>query len=111
MVLGQIALDQGAQGAGAFGAAPRHALRHARRAIPAGAFHRRHQHGIAGRKMRVEAAVREPGLFHDVGHADAGVTDPPDRARGRFHDAVVGHFFTGSGAGHDQALLNMMVII
>ncbi|MNT34834.1 hypothetical protein D3C72_1708340 [compost metagenome] len=101
MGFAQIGLDPGAQRAGAFGAAARHALRQTGGAILAGAIHRRRQQGVAGRKMRIEATVGQAGFLHDVRHADARIPLAPDRARSGVDDAFVGQFLA-AGGGHDR---------
>ena len=47
--------------------------------------------------MGIEAAMRQAGVFHDVGDAGAAVAATPDGARGGVDDAIVSGFLGSSG--------------
>ena len=66
-------------------------------AVAAGALQRLDQQRVARLEVGVEAAVREAGLLHHVGHADAGIAVAPDRARRDVDDALVGLFLAAVG--------------
>ena len=64
--------------------------RHGLGAVASRAFERLDQQGIARIEMGIEAAVRESGFLHDIGHAHTGVAALADRASGHGDDALVG---------------------
>jgi hypothetical protein len=76
-----------------------------------GARDRLGDQGIARLEVRIEAAVREPGLLHHIGDTDTGITVAPQRARGDLDDAVVGGFATSRLRGHGRTLAQNMIII
>src|SRR5439155_1647596 len=64
------------------------------------------EHRLARREVRVEAAVCQAGVLHDVGDARAVVATAPDGTRGGLDDAVM-RSFLGPGGGS----LHMMCFI
>lgn len=63
---------------------------------------------IARIEVRVETAVRQASLLHDVSDASTAIAGAPNRARGDFHDTLVRFLFTtwqlarGSFLRHDD---------
>src|SRR2546427_87372 len=70
---------------------------HPRHAFTAGTVGGLGEHRLARREMGVEAAVRQPGVLHDVGDAGAVVAAAPDGTRGGIDDAIVRSFLGSSG--------------
>ena len=77
VAIGQVAFHQGTQGTGAARLACGGALSDAGRAVLASTLEGFGQQGIARAEVGVEAAVGQPGFFHDVG--DAHALNPPRR--------------------------------
>ena len=101
MTVGQISFDQRTECAHALAAARFRRPGDDGRALAAGAAERLDEQRVARGEVRVEAAVREPGFLHHLGHADACVTVAPDRPRGHLDDVVVRLFLAAvRGAAH-----------
>ena len=62
-----------------------------------GALKRFDKQRIARIEVGVEAAVRETGFLHHVGHTDTPVALPANRTRGGTDDALVRIFFAAVG--------------
>ena len=100
VAIGQVAFHQGAQGAGAARLAHGGALSDTGRTVLARTLEGFGQQGIARAEVGVEAAVGQPGLFHDVGDAHAVESASADRPRGGRDDALMAEFFAAGWAVH-----------
>ena len=78
------------------------------RAVAAGVLQGLGQQRLARRKVRVEAAMGESGLLHDVGDADPVEAGAAQRARGRVHDAVVRELLAAGCAVHRRSRLDVV---
>src|SRR3954466_13144577 len=67
----------------------------------------RREERVAGLEVRIEPAVREPGLLHNVGDPDTFVPVLADGARRRPQNALAGFLLLGTGLGD----WHIMVII
>jgi len=78
---------------------------HHRHAFTAGTVGGLGEHRLARREMGVEAAVRQTGVFHDVGDAGAVEAAAPDGARGGVNDAIVRRFLGPSGEAFHMTII------
>ena len=102
--LGEIRLDERTECARALAAARLSGASHRFGAIAAGASKSFHEQRVSRIEVGVEAAMRQPGLFHDVSDADSRITVAAKRTRGDVHDALVGLFPAAVGcARHDRS--------
>src|SRR5262249_35200608 len=86
--------------------------RHPGSTVAARAFQRFAKEGFARREMRIEAAVREAGLLHHLGDADAGEAIAPQRARRHLHDAIVRELLLARCELHPRIVAwNMTIVI
>ena len=100
MSIGQVAFHKGTQGTSAacltHGGAPGDTIS----AVAACTREGFSQQGVARAEVRVEAAMCQPGFFHDVGDAHAVETAPPDRPRGGRDNAFVAEFLAAGWVFH-----------
>ena len=102
MSIGQVAFHKGTQGTGAACLAHGGALSDTISTVAACTREGFSQQGIAGAEVGVEAAMRQPGFFHDVGDAHAVESTPADRPRSGRDDAFVAEFLAAGRAVHSQ---------
>ena len=112
VAVGQVVLDQRAKGARALRLANRCVLGDAGGAVLSGPLDRLAQQRVARSEVRIEAAVGQPCLLHDVRHADAVETGAADRPRRGLDDAVVGDLLAAGRRVHLRSIArNMMIVI
>ncbi|EYC52775.1 hypothetical protein AZ34_03460 [Hylemonella gracilis str. Niagara R] len=98
--LRQVVVDQGPETAHTPRLALVQRLLHARVGVVPGAFQRLGNQRVTRSEMGIEAAMGEPGLLHDVRHADPGKTTAAQGTRRRIDDAVVRQLLAAGGEGH-----------
>ena len=81
------------------------------RAVAAGALDRLDEQRVARGEVGVEAAVRQPGLAHDVGHTHALVAGAADGASGCLDDAIVAELFPARRGLHDDPHIDRKSVV